>query len=260
MKVVVVSFSGNVGKTTIAKHLFIPQMPGAKRVQIEDVNGGDGNPDLEVAINKFKILAASLNTAADNEHFVIDIGASVCKVMIENFSQLKSTKAEIDFWIIPVVPGKKQRADSLNTLKKLMSIGVLPERIVFMLNNITDIDSVQDEFDSIMEVRKLGVHVAKEVVLSSEIFELLKNKAETVFDLASIRTDFRSRIDLARRNHDEKELLRLGEERVLQDLAESSVENLIAVFNSTPLPAKLLEIAKSASTLAAQTTSIHSEL
>lgn len=35
MKVAVINFSGNVGKTTIARHLLAPRIPGAEVVSIE---------------------------------------------------------------------------------------------------------------------------------------------------------------------------------------------------------------------------------
>ena len=37
-KVAVVSLSGNVGKSTIAKHLLLPRMPGAEFIAVESIN------------------------------------------------------------------------------------------------------------------------------------------------------------------------------------------------------------------------------
>ena len=175
MKVVIINLSGNTGKTTLAKHLLSPLL-NARRVQIEDVNSGDGEPDLELAAGKFKALAAELNVADDDENFVIDIGASNAKPMIEHFSALKSTRAGIDFWIIPVVPPSKQKVDSLNTASTLMKIGVDPEKIVMVLNNVVDTDSIEHDFAAIFGVGKLGIHVASEVVLASVVSNCSKTK------------------------------------------------------------------------------------
>ncbi|MBZ8143267.1 StbB, partial [Rubrivivax gelatinosus] len=42
MKVAVISFSGNVGKTTIARHLLAPRIPGAQLIAVESINAEDG--------------------------------------------------------------------------------------------------------------------------------------------------------------------------------------------------------------------------
>ena len=42
MKVAVINFSGNVGKTTIARHLLAPRIAGAEVISIESINADDG--------------------------------------------------------------------------------------------------------------------------------------------------------------------------------------------------------------------------
>lgn len=234
MKIAIINLSGNTGKTTLAKHLFAPQL-SAKRVQIEDVNVGDGEPDLELAASKFKQLAAELNVAGDEENFVIDIGASNAKSMVEHFSQLKTTRADIDFWVIPVVPAAKQKADSINTAATLMKIGVKPDRIVMVLNNVQDTQSVEHDFSAILATRELGINVADQVVLASDVFEMLKGQSESVFDLAGNPPDFKALMKAARAAGDKDALNELGVRMVTQDLVEAAVENLRAAFESTPI-------------------------
>ena len=42
MKVAVINFSGNVGKTTISRHLLLPRIAGAELICVESLNA-DGN-------------------------------------------------------------------------------------------------------------------------------------------------------------------------------------------------------------------------
>lgn len=240
MKITIINLSGNTGKTTLARHLFTPQLPNAKRVQIEDVNMGDDQPDMELAAGKFKALAAELNIAAADEHFVIDIGASNARLMMEHFYKLKSTRAGIDYWVIPVVPASKQRADSLNTVKSLINIGVEPEKIILILNNIIDIEAVPEEFSTIFHVRIKGIHVIEEFVLSSEVYEMLKNKPHTVFAMANNPPNFKNLIQETRLKGDNKALEKLGQQQVLQDMAEAAAGNLKVVFEATPIFAALM--------------------
>lgn len=41
MKIAVLNFSGNVGKSTIARHLLLPRIPGAELIAIESINAAD---------------------------------------------------------------------------------------------------------------------------------------------------------------------------------------------------------------------------
>jgi hypothetical protein len=243
MKVAVINLSGNTGKTTISKHLLAPLLPNAKRAQIEDVNTGDGEADASMAAKKFKSLAAELNVADDDENFVIDIGASNAKAMIENFSQLSSTRAAIDFWVIPVVSAAKQKADSLNTIKVLTEIGVSTDKIVLLLNNVIDTESVESDFSTILAVRKIGCHVADEVILASEVFEMLKGGNDSVFAIEAAKPDFKALKKVARESGDPDALSVVGQRMVLQDMAEAACANLRAVFEATPMAAALAETA-----------------
>ncbi len=234
MKVAVINLSGNTGKTTLSKHLFAPLL-NARRVQIEDVNVGDGEPDLELAAGKFKLLAAELNVADDSDNFVIDIGASNAKLMIEHFADLKTTRSAVDFWVIPVVSASKQKMDSLNTANTLIKIGVEPSKIVMVLNNVTDIDSLEHDFAAIIGVRELGIQVANEAVLSSDVFEMLKGDVSNVFDLVKTPPDFKALLKAARKADDKEAIKNVGVKMVMQDLVEAAAKNLRAVFESTPL-------------------------
>lgn len=72
MKVVVINFSGNVGKTTIARHLLAPRIAGAEVVSIESINADDGKGSA-LRGSQYGELQEYLQTI---DNVVIDIGAS----------------------------------------------------------------------------------------------------------------------------------------------------------------------------------------
>ena len=41
MKIAVINFSGNVGKSTVARHLLAPRLDGAEVIAIESINSDD---------------------------------------------------------------------------------------------------------------------------------------------------------------------------------------------------------------------------
>ena len=42
MKIAVINFSGNVGKSTVARHLLLPRIDGAELIAVESVNADGG--------------------------------------------------------------------------------------------------------------------------------------------------------------------------------------------------------------------------
>lgn len=234
MKTVIINLSGNTGKTTLAKHMFTP-LTKAKRISIEDVNSGDGSPDLEISSTKFKKLAGELNTADESENFVIDVGASNAKNMIANFDALASTTELIDCWVIPVTPSSKQITDSLRTAQSLKDLGIDPEKIVLLPNNVTDTESFDTDFALIYKAGQLGFIVPEQAILSTEAFEMLKNDERSIFDVVNGKINFTAKKAELRKAGDEEGLAKLGQEMVLYDLSRFASRNIKKVFDSIPL-------------------------
>ena len=69
MKIAVINFSGNVGKTTIARHLLAPRLPGAAVVSIESLNADDTTTDT-LRANQFGALQEYLQTVVPMVHGV----------------------------------------------------------------------------------------------------------------------------------------------------------------------------------------------
>lgn len=236
--IALINLSGNTGKTTLAKHLFGPLL-NARRIAIEDVNTGDGEPDLQIAAKQFDCLAADLNVADDDENIVIDIGASNAKSMLEKLIKLSTTRKSVDYWVIPIVTANKPQTDSLVTMKKLHEIGIPFDQIVMLLNNVPgeNLDSIEHDFSRIFAVRQLGVFVGEGSVLQSEVFELLKGSNETVFDLQQHRptkAEFDAQKKETRASGDMNALRALGVRQVLLDLADDAANNLRSVLETMP--------------------------
>ncbi len=45
MKIAVMNFSGNVGKSTIAQHLLLPRMADAELITVESINSDDSGQE-----------------------------------------------------------------------------------------------------------------------------------------------------------------------------------------------------------------------
>lgn len=234
MKIVITNLSGNVGKTTLRKHLLGPLIDKSQLISIEDMNDSDGLVRTELAARDFRRLAVELNTASDEDNFVIDIGSSSLREALQHFKTLRTTRNVIDYWVLPCTPTLKQRNDTAVTIKLLIEMGIQPERIRILPNAIEDVREFEVVFAPLVEkAQQIGYMVCPVPVLYSDVFQMLKDRPATVFDVAGNRTDFRAEIRHAQGDH--AALEDLGRAMVVRDLAEDAASNLREVFTNLNL-------------------------
>ena len=115
MKVAVINFSGNVGKTTVARHLLAPRIDGAEVVAIESINADDGQaPALRGS--QFAELQEYLQTV---DNVIVDIGASNVEELLGLMRKYHGSHEDFDYFVIPTVPALKQQQDTTATLAEL---------------------------------------------------------------------------------------------------------------------------------------------
>ena len=244
MKTVIMNLSGNTGKSTLARHMLAPLL-NARLCTIEDVNQGDGTVDVEISAKQFNELASELNIADDDENFVIDIGASNAKYMLEKFAELALTTELIDCWLIPVTPHSKQNIDSIRTAIALVNCGVPHKKIVLFANNVSDVDTFENDYKPMLLLRETKPSerfvICSEAVLSSDVYEILKEDPRTIFDIAKNKPDFSALKKQLRAANDMEGLKNLGEEMVLFDMCRVATKNVQTVFNAIPQFSKIGE-------------------
>src|SRR5699024_3161 len=113
MKIAIMNFSGNVGKSTIAKHLLLPRMKGAELISVETINA-DENDGESVKGREFGALSEQLMLT---DEAVIDVGSSNVEEFIRLMDQYKGSHEDVDFFLIPVVKDSKQMRDSISTIR-----------------------------------------------------------------------------------------------------------------------------------------------
>ena len=72
MKIAVINFSGNVGKSTIARNLLAPRIPDSEVFAVETINS-DGTEDETMKGKEFGDLLEALQLM---DSAVVDLGAS----------------------------------------------------------------------------------------------------------------------------------------------------------------------------------------
>ena len=192
MKVAVISYSGNVGKTTVAAHMLAPRIPAAKIHAIETVNETATKMGLEVDQlrgEKFVTLYKELLASSDA---IVDVGASSAEEFIARMVKVEGSHLEIDYFVVPTTSGGKEQRDTVRTIQALNEVGVAPERIRVLFNRVRS-DDVKEEFAPIFGFARQKGFVAKSdaAIEDNEVFDLLSAKKTSIAAVLSDETDYR---------------------------------------------------------------------
>lgn len=233
LNIVVLTIAGTAGKSTFTKHGLAPLIPNAVQIAVEDWNSGDGQVDLEIGAKAFYSVATQINID-DEQSFILDVGTSNSKMMLQHFSDLELTRESIDFWVIPVRSGSKERIDTLKTIAKLLELSVDPKTIVVIAQAVTDVNQFGSEFGPLKDAaQEYGFFFASQAVLFNEVYNMLKGGDQSVFDIVRDKPDFQAlRREL---KGEEQRLLELGHQMLIYSLAQTAARNLMAVFQCTPI-------------------------
>lgn len=230
MKVAVINFSGNPGKSTLADNLLAPRM-NAPKFEIETINAGaTANADAERLKGKdYGGLQEDLMTLASA---IVDVGASNVEEFIKQMGQFDGSHEEFDYFVVPAISEKKQQIDTVNTIKTLAGLGVPAKkiRVVFNKVELEDANDVPRLFGMIF-----GFHEAERrftlrpeaVVFKNEIFERLRGLNKTVSEIVADETDYRA---MLREATDEATKARAVSMISAQRLAKSAHKNLDDVY------------------------------
>src|SRR5579863_8046771 len=133
MKVAVINFSGNPGKTTLVDHLLAPRMK-APKFEVETINAGSGDTGAERLRGKdYGGLQEDLMTL---DSAIVDVGASNVEEFIKQMGQFDGSHEEFDYFVVPAISEKKQQIDTVNTIKTLAGLGVPAKKIRVVFNKV----------------------------------------------------------------------------------------------------------------------------
>lgn len=228
MKVGVINFSGNVGKTTVSRHLLAPRMNNAKIMAIETINS-DGSSEEAMRGKQFGELQVILQTMDDA---VVDIGASNVEDFIKMMSQYKNSQEDFDYFVIPVVPAMKQQRDTISTVEALADLRVPPKKIRLVFNQVEIGDSVESIFSGLFEYQKAEGKFTirpQAVMHINDIYPKLASSSATIAQILGDGTDYKEKI---KTSTDSAEKLRFAQLIALKRLAAGVTDELDAVFKT----------------------------
>lgn len=154
MKIAVLNYSGNVGKTTLARDMLYYNLQDYDLVTIESVNS-DGKEKVVIRGEDGDKIYTELLVTDD---LILDIGSSNLESYLKNSEVETELISSIDLFVLPVTPEKKQQADTLKTVHDIVALGA-SNNIAVVFNAIDDKTDVEEVFsDLISALKKLKVN------------------------------------------------------------------------------------------------------
>lgn len=231
MKIAVINFSGNVGKSTVAQHLLAPRMDNAPIIPIESINS-DGKDTGALRGSQFDEMQDRLMTL---ENAVVDIGASNVEDFVNLMESYDGSHEDFDLFIVPTVPASKQQIDTIATLNALSStIGVPPAQIRLLFNMVDpkqDLGRVFGKlFDFYADQGNFELD-SRAVIFQNPIFEKIKGFDKSIDQIKNDPTDYLAKNAMAMENGaSESEKAEIRQMVALKRLANRVTTDLDAVF------------------------------
>ncbi len=228
MKIAVINFSGNVGKSTVARHLLAPRLNNATVIAVESINS-DGSQDEAIKGKQFGELQEALMLMDDA---VIDIGASNVEDFVNLMKQYKGSHEDFDYFVIPTVSKAKQQRDTISTIDALAEIGV-PAKKIRLVFNMVEIDETPERiFSGLFEYQASAKNFTirpEAVIHVNDIYGKLKGTETGIKEVLADPTDYKEKIKSAK---DANQKLHCAQMVALKRLAAGVTEELDAVFKT----------------------------
>lgn len=228
MKIAVINFSGNVGKSTVAKHMLAPRINNATFISVESINAdeGDGN---SMRGKQFGALSEQLML---RDAIIVDVGSSNVEDFFRLMGQYRGSHEDIDLFVVPAVKEAKQIKDTIATISALSSLGVGAKKIRVVFNRVEVDESIEDSFYPLIayhEDTKAFTLRTKAAIQYSELYQRLRPYNTTITELLLDNTDYKA---VLRDAKTEASRMEAAARVSMRRLAASAQANLDTVFSS----------------------------
>lgn len=195
MKVVVINYTGTVGKTTVSAHMLAPRMKEALLYAIESIN--QAADELGVDVEKirgenFRELFAKL---LREDQAIIDVGASNVEAFMQNLESFEQAHEEFDYFVIPVTSGTKEQKETVIMIDSLLALGVPGEKIRILFNRVQR--DVKSEFMIVCGYHELQRSFWMDpecAVYESELFDAVSMHHTSIEQLLNDDIDYKKKM------------------------------------------------------------------
>lgn len=227
MKIAVINFSGNVGKSTVARHLLAPRINNAQVISVESINSDGGSEAEAIRGKQFGELLEALALMDDA---VVDIGASNVEDFVNLMKQYRGSHEDFDFYVVPTVSKAKQQRDTISTIDALNELGIPAKKIRLVFNMVEMDETPSRVFSGLFEYHASEKNFTlrpEAVIHVNDIYGKLKGTEQGIADILNDPTDLKEQLKAAK---DADEKLRISRLIGVKRLAAGVTEELDSVF------------------------------
>jgi len=231
MKVAVINFSGNVGKSTISAHLLHPYMGNCPIFSVESLNTDTAADGMEVEKIRGKKFGELQEHLLLLDTAIIDIGASNVDDFLKMMAKYYGSHEDFDYFLIPVVKEKKQQADTINTIRSLASMGIPAKKIRIIFNKLDTDDVVEEEFSAIFGLHHLEKNftlMPQAIIYYNEVFEKVKVIGKSIAAILADTNNYRQKLRETDNMAEKEQCVKMI---AIKRLAISAQHNLNDVFS-----------------------------
>lgn len=226
MRVATLNYSGNTGKSTLARHLLAPRIPNARLIAVETINA-DAAGDEQYRGKAFDRLSETL---LETDAAVIDVGASNVEDFLMLMRRFDGSHEDIDLFVLPTVAALKQQKDTIETIEFLANeLRVDAARIRVIFNRVEETDEVDTIFSGLKQYEKdeKKFQAISTPVFANDVYERLKSIDRSLAEVIGDTADYRAQVRTAKSAEQKERAVRMT---TLKRLAPTAQANLDAVF------------------------------
>lgn len=231
MYVMVINFSGNCGKSTLADNLLSPRMDNAEIIRVESINSHEGSDAENLKGKEYGQIIEGLALLPDA---VVDVGSSNVQDIMNLMGQYHGSHEIFDYFVVPTVAKPKQIRDTISTIEALSDIGIAPDKIRVIFNMIEDADTdIRKEFSPLF-----NYHAAEgkftlndqSKVFHNDFYGKVSGLGTSIDEILADDTDYNQ---LLREAKTPEEKIGISQKRALKFLASGLKDKLDQAFSAT---------------------------
>ena len=228
MKIIVINYSGNVGKSTVARHLLSPRNNNSQVISIESINS-DGTENDAMRGKQFAELLESL---AQLDDAVVDVGASNVEDFVTMMGKHRGSHEDFDYFIVPTVAKNKQQSDTISTIEGLATLGVPAKKVRVVFNMVEYDDKPERIFSGLIDYHSENKNFTLKpdaIIHMNELYGKLNGSEQNIIDLLNDQTDLKGLLKMATEG---SEKLAITRRIAVKRLAAGVTEELDGVFKT----------------------------
>lgn len=193
MNIIVINFSGNVGKSIVSQYLLSPRLDDATIISVESINT-TGHQEENI---KGKYFDEIMEVAVDSDNAILDIGASNVEEFINQMKDNVGSQEDFDYFIIPTINRTKQISDTISTINTLTALGVEKDKIRVLFNMINRDDNINKLFIELIDICSNSATInTQAIIYENNLFNRLMDEDNKIkiIDIINDDTDFNALI------------------------------------------------------------------